>query len=123
MKAAMFVFYGIAALTGVVTLVMPPQTIEAVIGSVTYVWSAFVLIGGAGGVIAVLPGWWWMERLCIACLWVGIGIYAIVLAYLHLSESGSRLTQLGFLILAAGLFYIRLLTIRTYSFDPRTDRG
>lgn len=123
LKAAMLVFYSIAAFTGAVTLVMPPQTIEAVIGGVTYVWSAFVLLGGAGGAVTVLPGWWWAERLCIVCLWVGIGMYAIVLAYLHFAESGSWLTQLGFLLLGAGLFYVRLLTIRTYSFDPRTDRG
>lgn len=65
---------------------------------------------------------WWVERLGIGLLWSGMFIYTLVLAYLHVQESGSRLTQIGFICLGAGLFYIRWITIRKFSYQPRTDR-
>jgi hypothetical protein len=120
MKVAYGGIYTIAALTGVVTLLVPPNTIQGEIGPVlTLLWSALFILGGLGGMCTVLPGWWKWERWSLAFCLVGIGIYAFVITALHFTSSGSRLTQLGVLLLAASTFIIRWLLIRGYSFEPR----
>ncbi len=52
-------------------------------------------------------------------IWVGAGIYFYVVLSLHISQSGSRLTQMGWIALGALLFVVRWLLIRKYSFEPR----
>lgn len=120
MKAAYAVLYAVTIGTGIVTLLVPPMSIAGELGpQLTVVWSVFWLLGGFGGLLTVFPGWWWAERLSIVLVWAGLGIYAVVVLSLHFQASGSRLTQLGMILLAAGLGYIRWLGIRKYSFEPR----
>jgi hypothetical protein len=121
LKATYFVLYGVALLTGIATLTRPPQSIEGAIGSqTTAIWASFVIMGAFGGLLTVFPGWWFAERLSIVMLWLGAGIYLGVVIYLHASQNGSRLTQMGFIILGAGLFFVRWLLIRKYTFEPRS---
>jgi hypothetical protein len=77
-------------------------------------------MGAFGGLLTVFPGWWFAERLSIVMLWLGAGIYLGVVIYLHASQNGSRLTQMGFIVLGAGLFFVRWLLIRKYTFEPRS---
>lgn len=120
LKVAYFTLYVVALCTGIATLLTPPQTIAGVLGApLTVAWSVFLITGGFGGILTVLPGWWWAERLSVALILGGLGIYAIVVIALHFESPGSRLTQLGMILLAAGLFIIRLLLTRRYSFEPR----
>lgn len=121
LKATYFVFYGIALLTGIATLTRPPQSIEGAIGSqTTAVWASFVIMGAFGGMLTVFPGWWFAERLSIIMIWLGAGIYFAVVLWLHFTGSGSRLTQMGWIALGAGLFFVRWLIIRKYTFEPRS---
>lgn len=120
MKAAFAVLYVVTILTGVVTLLVPPMSIAGELGQpLTVAWSVFLLLGGFGGVLTVFPGWWFAERMSIVLVWLGLAIYAIVVLALHFQSPGSHLTQLGMIVLAAGLGYIRWLMIRRYSFEPR----
>jgi len=120
LKLAYAVVYAITFGTGVVTLLDPPNSIEGVLGAaLTVAWSVLLITGGFGGLLTVFPGWWWAERLSIALSLAGLGVYAIVVLSLHLTASGSRLTQLGMIALAATPFAIRWLLIRKYSFEPR----
>lgn len=120
MKAAYAALYAITITTGILTLLVPPSTIAGELGEpLTVAWSVFLIMGGFGGLLTVFPGWWWAERLSILLVWAGIGIYALVVLSLHFTSPGSRLTQLGFLVLAAGVGYVRWLMIRKYSFEPR----
>jgi|GEM_PF-2829137 hypothetical protein len=120
LKATYFVFYGVALLTGFVTLLRPPQSIEGALGGpLTAVWAGFVIMGAFGGLLTVFPGWWFAERLSIVMIWLGAAIYFIVVLSLQLSQSGSRLTQMGWIALGAGLFFVRWLLIRKYTFEPR----
>lgn len=120
LKAAYAVLYTITVLTGIATLLVPPTSIAGELGEpLTVLWSVFLIMGGFGGLLTVLPGWWWAERLSIVLVWAGLAIYGIVIVSLHFTSAGSRLTQLGVLLLAAGLGYIRWLLIRKYSFEPR----
>lgn len=120
LKATYFVFYVVALATGFATLVRPPQSIEGALGTpLTAVWAGFVIMGAFGGLLTVLPGWWFAERLSIVMIWLGAGIYFLVVLSLQLSQSGSRLTQMGWIALGAGLFFVRWLLIRKYTFEPR----
>lgn len=120
LKVAYFTVYAIALAAGVATMLAPPQTIAGVLGApLAVAWSVFLIMGGFGGMLTVLPGWWWAERLSVALILCGLGIYAIVVIALHFESPGSRLTQLGVILLAAGLFVVRLLLTRWYSFEPR----
>ena len=120
LKATYFVFYGVALVTGFATLIRPPQSIEGALGSsTTALWAAFVIMGAFGGMLTVFPGWWFAERLSIVMIWLGAGIYFAVVLSLHLAQSGSRLTQMGWIVMGAGLFFVRWIIIRRYSFEPR----
>ncbi len=120
LKAAYFVFYTVALITGFVTLLRPPQSIEGAIGSpLTAVWAACVIMGAFGGLLTVFPGWWWAERLSITLIWLGAAIYFAVVLTLDISGTGPRSTQMGWIVLGAGLFYVRWLLIRKYTFEPR----
>ncbi|HXH34318.1 MAG TPA: hypothetical protein VNJ54_07895 [Plantibacter sp.] len=119
-KTMYLTYYVVAVWVGVVTLINPPNSISGEIGGfLTLVWSLFFLIGGAMGVGAVLPGWWWLERLGIFAILTGILIYSGVVLALHFMSEGSRLTQFGVLIFATGTVVPRLPMIWRYSFEPR----
>ncbi|MFT4258040.1 hypothetical protein [Microbacterium sp.] len=120
LKALYAFLYAVATGTGVVTLLFPPQSVEGVLGrALVVVWSSLFIAGGVGGMSTVLNGRWKWERWSIGSILMGIGIYGAVVLSLHFTSSGSRLTQLGVLVLAAGLFVVKLELIRWYSFDPR----
>ena len=112
--------YTVAMLTGLATLLYPPQSIEGVLGRALMVaWSTLFLVGGFGGMVTILPGWWKWERWSISAVLMGIAIYGAVLLSLHFTQQGSRLTQMGVLLLASAVFVVKWMLIRFYSFEPR----
>lgn len=97
---------------GLAALANPPLTIAYAIGpTLTYVWAAFLMLGGLAGSIGCLllpaPWWRWIEQIGIYAALTGTAIYAVVVAILHFSTDGSRLVQLGFILLAAISLLIR----------------
>lgn len=124
MKLAYLIIYLLTIGIGAVTLISPPQTISGEVGPIiTTVWASLFILGGIVGAVAVLPGWWWAERLLgVAPVLLGLGIYLCVATVLHVQgwESGSsRLTQMGIILLASTPFVLRFLVIREYSYEPR----
>lgn len=124
MKVAYVAVYAITCAIGIVTLISPPQTIEGQVGPIiTTVWATLFIAGGMVGMVAVLPGWWWVERLlAIAPVMIGLGVYLTVVTILHVqtvAQGSSRLTQIGIILLASAPFTIRALVIREYSYEPR----
>lgn len=110
----------ITLLTGIVTLLVPPVTISGHLGpALTIAWSLCFVLGGSVGIIAALPGYWLWERWACWFALLGIGIYGYVIATLHFTATGSRLTQLGVLLLAATVFIVRLALIWGRSYAPR----
>lgn len=120
LKVLYAIIYAIVLSTGIATLFEPPRSIEGQLGfTLTVIWSVFLVVGGFGGMLTVLPGWWWAERLSLILTLAGIGIYGTVVLSLHFLAGGSRLTQTGMVLLAASVFTVRWLLIRRYSFEPR----
>ena len=124
MKVTYLVIYLLTVCIGVVTLLSPPQTIDGLVGPIiTTIWASLFILGGLAGAIAVLPGWWWVERLLgIGPVMLGLTIYLTVVIVLHvhsMDAGSSRLTQIGIIVLASTPFTIRALVIREYSYEPR----
>lgn len=112
--------YTIAFLTGLATIAVPPQSIAGELGPVLSVlWACMFIIGGALGIVTVLPGWWKWERWACAFVLAGIAIYGGVVLTLHFTSTGSRLTQLGVLLIASLVFVIRIALIWGRTYGPR----
>ena len=123
LRVIFFLGYLVVLGTGIVTLTNPPTTIEGALGPLLAVsWALFWIVGGIGGSLTVLQGWWEVERYAVAAVMFGLAIYAAVVIILHVQSPGSRLTQLGWLVIGVLFFVLRLLLIRGHDFEPRPRR-
>jgi hypothetical protein len=67
------------SIAGFGVLLNPPPKFESVIGLVlVYVFGSFVTAGALLGVVAVLPGIWWLERVAILALSTGLAMYVVM---------------------------------------------
>ena len=97
----------------------PPSSIQGALGvTLTMMWAVSLILGGALGAVAVLPGIWWLERVAVLACVTGALMYASVVLHLHLSETGNRLPQLGFVVVTLIAFAQRWSQIRRYAYDP-----
>ncbi|NQX36242.1 hypothetical protein [Herbiconiux sp. VKM Ac-2851] len=120
LKSIYGAIYSVVLLGGIGTLLSPPQSIAGELGPVlTVIWSVAFIMGATGGMLSVMPGWWWAERLSIYFIWTGFGIYLFVVINLHFTANGSRITQIATIVIAVALFLIRRVQIHGYSFEPR----
>lgn len=121
LKVLYAAIYLVAAVTGILALFWPPRSVEGALGEVlTAAWAISLLVGGTLGAMCVFPGWWAFERIGITLILTGLSIYAVVLMTIHISEEGSRYALVGMTALAASVFVVRLISIRWYTFEPRT---
>lgn len=117
------IYAGVLAM-GIVALIYPPSVIDGELGDIlSGCWAAFFIVGSAAGLGAVLPGWWWVERLGIYAILAGCLIYLGVVVSIDLHSPRTDITEIGLSLLAAFLFFpLRWSTIRKYSYEPRPDR-
>lgn len=93
----------------------PPATFQSVIGlTLVYVFGAFVLGGGVLGLVSVLPGIWWLERVAVISLGTGMLMYSVIVIALNSSVVG-----VGVSIAFALTFMLRWMDIREYQLAPR----
>lgn len=112
--------YWVSMTVGVGTLMAPPRTIVGEIGKdLTLSWSLLFIIGGVIGAASIFGGWWKYERLGLACIGGGLGVYATVVTYLHFVAEGSRITQIGMIAFAALLWVLRLTMIWARDYEPK----
>lgn len=122
LKTFYLVVYILAVWVGLVTLVNPPSSIEGQLGdALTRFWASLITLGGIGGAVSVLPGWWWVERCAVWLILTGAAIYGGIVIYIQaLAPPGSsRWTQIGFIAFACALFILRLLLTRKWDYEPR----
>lgn len=124
LKAFYLAVYTVTIGVGIVTLVNPPSSIEGPLGSfLTAFWALLLTTGGVGAASSVLPGWWWAERLSVWLIIFGAGLYAAIIFGIQLAAppGSSRWTQLGFVIIATTVFFLRLLLTRKWDYEPRRE--
>lgn len=97
-----FVSYAVLLFAGVVALVDPPGSIAGELGLLAMKCLAGLLVvGGLLGVFSALPGIQWVEQLGLMFLLLGAGIYSVIVLTLHVTTTGNRLLQLGFVVTVA----------------------
>lgn len=112
--------YIVTMVTGLATILNPPMSIKAEVGPVIMDWIGITwLVGGAVAVPAMITGWWWVERLALGLAFTGLGMYGSIVTLLHFQAEGSRLTQLGVIVLASCTYLLRFVTIRERSYEPK----
>lgn len=114
------VIYSLFSLTGLATISLPPSTIQGVLGSASIqIVGWFFLIGGITGMVTGWLGWWQFERWGIGMMGFGILIYVYIVINLHFTSQGSRLSQLGIMLIAFCTLALRIGKIWRYPFRPR----
>lgn len=113
--------YSVFLATGVITLMLPPTSIEAAYGDVVMQLVGYFFIGGSLlGMVGGTTEFWQLERVGIAGMAVGLFTYFYIVLNLQIaSESGNRYTHMGIIILAICLLANRLARIWRYDFKPR----
>lgn len=116
MKLIYLGVYLITLIGGVAALTAPPSTIAWEAGPVLLtVWGWLFVIAGIAGMITVLPGWWWAERLlAIAPASLALAVYVI----LDAASPGWVSASIVVAVLAAVVFLIRFLMIKDFSYQP-----
>lgn len=119
-KPLFLIAYAIGVYTGAVTIINPPSSIQSELGPVLMMATGVIwFVGGVTCLVTIFTDWWWLERLGLILLWGGILAYFGTVFIVHLeSVSGSRLTQLGVILLATIGFVSRFLSIREWSYAP-----
>lgn len=107
--------------TGIITLILPPQSIEGYFGTFTMqLVGYFFIAGSVVGMIGGTKGFWELERWGIVAMSLGLISYLYIVVSLQVtSESGNRYTQLGVIVLSICLLANRMARIWRYEFKPR----
>ena len=75
-RAIQFVIYALMGAGGMWMLNAPPETfVQALTSPLVVMFALFVVVGSALGLVAVLPGIWWLERAGILALATGLLMY------------------------------------------------
>lgn len=112
-----FGIYICMIIAGSSVLYHPPEKFEGAIGvTMVYIFGGFMTIGALLGAIAVLPGFWWLERVGILSLITGLAIYVVIIMALNSSGMG--------LIISAAFaltFAQRWQEIKRFQLAPRRE--
>lgn len=114
-RIIMFFIYAIFLTAGYLVIVNPSQGIIEVLGDeLPVIFGLFLAFGGGVGLLAVLPGVWWLERAGIIASSVGLLMYLTIV----LSTASSSL-GFPFALLIMLFLLIRWMEIRRYQLAPR----
>lgn len=113
-RIAMFVFYALVLATGVEGFYDSPGRFFNATGPfIIYSIATFFVLGGIAGAIAILPGYWWLEKVGLVAIAFGIAMRGVLVGALGVSIQGA------FLLLAlVVLLVVRFLSIRRADLAP-----
>lgn len=112
-----FFIYALMATGGLLVIIEHPGLFVNVLGKMqTYWFGGFVTFGGLAGAVAVLPGWYWLERLAIYGIATGLALYGVVTTSVGITATG-LLFSLAFI----WGFIVRWNQIRTRQTAPKKE--
>lgn len=93
-RVMQFGVYASLLVTGISMFIEPPHIFRSVVGLIlVYVFGGFVTLGATLGLIAVLPGIWWLERVGIIALCTGLAMYIVISTSIAVSFVGFSLSM------------------------------
>lgn len=105
---------------GIASLVSPPASVEAILGSPwTSIISLFLILGGGFAAGASLPGVWWLERAGLAALETAAAMFLVNLLMVGGSPTGTRFLLLAFVAFSMFCIAARFFDIRGAQLDPK----
>ena len=111
--------YVLWAIAGISVLIQPPTSLSGAVGEgLTYLWGAFLAVGGTVGAGTVLTYYWYLERFSIWLTGAGVAVYGILVGSMHILESGNRLPQLMFILAGLVFLVVRYLRIKGPNIQP-----
>lgn len=114
-----FVIYAVLFAAAVSALLDPPRSVEGHIGAVAMTLLASMLaFGGLVGAPSALIGIWWLERTAVFAIAMSALIYGSIVTTLHVTGTGNRLLQLGFVVTVLLMQIVRWHRIRQRPYDP-----
>lgn len=79
-----FGVYSFIFVAGIGVLLEPPEKFQSTIGlALVYLLASFITIGPLFGMIAVLPGIWWLERVGLIAMGTGVSMYIAMIVSMH----------------------------------------
>jgi len=121
-RVLLFLIYAVFGYGAYIALFFPPPTILAALGQgYMHALASFLTFGAITAGVAVLPGWYWLERAGAASLTVGAALYAVTVVSLQILD-GSELNrglQLTFVVVVFLALIVRLASIRGADLDPK----
>lgn len=118
-RVGFFVLYGFHLVAGAAVAIGEPILFHGIGGLQTLVWGGFLLLGGLLGMISVLPGWNYIERVGILSIVVGVAIYSAILAFSPVDDVPLRIATWCFVSAWVVVFLLRSWEIRLYLIAPR----
>ena len=117
LRIMQFGIYVCMIFAGVGVLNDPPSSFESVVGlPLTMMFGGFIAIGSTFAAVAVLPGIWWLERVGIIALSVGLAMYLVMVVALQSSPVGISVS-LAFIL----TFVQRYTEIKGSQLAPREE--
>lgn len=120
MSAIFAGLYAIAFATGLLAILDPPDAIVAMQGRVVMILMGILLLAGAGS--AALGGYltlWQLERVGIVICSLALACYGYLVLAAHVQSEGSKMVQVGIVLMALAAFVIRYRMIRGFTYKPR----
>lgn len=81
-----FGVYAFIFIAGVGIITDPPESFKSVVGlTLVYLLASFLTVGPLFGMIAVLPGIWWLERVALIAMGTGVSMYLVMVISMGVS--------------------------------------
>lgn len=118
-SAVMGGLYTVLMLGGVAAWIDPPHTFVLEIGeTLTRLISVFFIFGGAIGSVSTLMGTWWIERVAVLAIFVGLNIYGALVTFLHFLTPGNRALQLSVIVSLMLTQVVRWMRVTEQPYEP-----
>lgn len=79
-----FGVYALIFVAGIGVITDPPDSFKSSIGlTLVYLLASFITVGPLFGMVAVLPGIWWLERVGLIATGTGVAMYIVMIISLN----------------------------------------
>lgn len=119
LRTVYFFVYVVTFVTGLAVLSEPPRELTYSLEELVPLLGVPMTLGGIFGAVAVLPGWWWVERLGILLASGAILIYAVSVIWVTARTEFPAVSTLGMLALTAAVYVVRWIGTAHYRYEPR----